>query len=339
MGKFLKNAWYMAAWNQELDAGLLGRTIIGIPLVLFRDENGKAAALHDRCPHRFAPLSAGELRDGRVMCKYHGLRFAPNGECSDNPWGGKTPAACKVGAYPTYEQDQAVWVWMGDADKADPAKIPRAEFMVAPGMRCVKGYTYSHSNYELLTDNLMDLSHARFLHPGFGGDLYNPKSRVDIGEDTVTSCFFVENIDNPEFPECAWSAHGKKVDLWDDITWHQPANLILESGVTLHGAPRSEGWVIPAAHLITPETEHTTHYFWGSGVEESNPLSNEDVVAVLSQAFDEEDKPMIEATYARMAGASFWDLNPVLLPHDVGAVRVRRLLAERIAKESQGASA
>ncbi|MNG02783.1 hypothetical protein D3C84_858260 [compost metagenome] len=143
-------------------------------------------------------------------------------------------------------------------------------------------------------------------------------------------------MDNPEFPECAWSAGGKKVDLWDDIVWHEPANLILESGVTLHGAPRSDGWTIPAAHLITPESEHSTHYFWGSGVEQSNPLSNEEVVAVLSQAFDDEDKPMIEATYARMAGQEFWSMQPVLLPHDVGAVRVRRILAERIGKEQEG---
>lgn len=333
MATFLKNAWYMAAWNHELDDGLVGRIIIGVPLVLFRDQQGKPAALYDRCPHRFAPLSSGALRDGQVMCRYHGLRFAASGECSHNPWGGKTPSACKVATYPVVEQDQGVWVWLGDAHKADPAQIPRLPFMTDPGIRSVKGYTFAQANYQLLTDNLMDLSHARFLHPGFGGDLYNPSSRVEMGEDSVTACFFVENVDNPEFPECAWPAHGNKVDLWDDITWHQPANLVLESGVTLHGAPRSEGWVIPAGHLLTPQDQHSTHYFWSSGVEQDNPMSNEAVIGVLSQAFDDEDKPMIEATYARMASAEFWSLQPVLLPHDVGAVRVRRLLAERIARE------
>lgn len=335
MTVFLKNTWYVAAWNHELDQGLLSRTIIGVSLVLFRDASGKAAALFNRCPHRFAPLSKGVLHEGQVMCRYHGLRFASNGECSHNPWGGKTPAACKVNTFPVVEQDGAIWIWLGDAEKADPSLIPRFEFMVDPGMRCVKGYTAVKANYQLLVDNLMDLSHARFLHPGFGGDVYNPRSHVEMGERTVTSCFLVENVDNPEFPECAWSAGGKRVDLWDDITWNEPANLTLESGVTLHGNSREQGWMIPSAHLVTPETEHRSHYFWGSGVEQENALSNEDLVNVLSQAFDSEDKPMLEAAYEAMDGEAFWDLHPVLLQHDVGAVRVRRLLSERIAQENE----
>lgn len=335
MSKFLKNAWYVAAWNHELESGLLGRTIIDIPVVLFRDEQGKACALHDRCPHRFAPLSAGELHDGQVMCKYHGLRFSSDGSCAENPWGGRTPAACKVQDFPVFEQDQCIWIWLGDPEEADSSLIPRFPFMVDPRMRCVKGYTYSKSHYTLLMDNLMDLSHARFLHPAFGGDLYNPTSEVEASEESVTVKFLVSDVDNPEFPECAWSAGGKKVDLWDDITWAAPANLTLESGVTLHGDDRENGWVIPAAHLITPETENTTHYFWGSGVEQENPMSDSDVEAVLSQAFDEEDKPMIEATHQRMAGQDFWSLNPVLLPHDAGAIRARRLLDARIKQEQE----
>ena len=63
---FLYNAWYVAARSQELDGGLLGRTILNQPIVFFRGAGGAIAALEDRCCHRNAPLSVGRLKDGLV---------------------------------------------------------------------------------------------------------------------------------------------------------------------------------------------------------------------------------------------------------------------------------
>ncbi len=342
MAAFLKNTWYMAGWAHEIDDAIVGRTVMDIPLALFRDYGRAPVALFDRCPHRFAPLSEGSLRGGAVMCKYHGLRFKADGACSHNPWSEKIPASCKVTSFPILERDACLWVWLGDPSEADPARIPRFGFLADSGRRAAKGYTHIGCYYELITDNLMDLSHARFLHPVFGGESYNPASSVKPGQETVTVSFVVEDIDNPEFPECVWPAGGKKVDLWDDITWHAPASLYFETGVKHHGKSRREGWIIPMAHIITPETERSSHYFWGASVERDNPMGNEDLRALLSQAFDAEDKPMLEAVQERMGGADLRSLRPVMLPHDAGAIRARRLLSARIAQEQgdiQAASA
>ena len=55
---FLKNAWYVAALTTELDTEtLLTRKIIDETVLFYRKEDGSVAALRDRCPHRFAPLS------------------------------------------------------------------------------------------------------------------------------------------------------------------------------------------------------------------------------------------------------------------------------------------
>ena len=57
---FLRNAWYVGAWSNELvQDKLLPRTLLDDPIVFFRTQTGTAAALFDRCPHRFAPLSRG----------------------------------------------------------------------------------------------------------------------------------------------------------------------------------------------------------------------------------------------------------------------------------------
>lgn len=341
MTNFLKQTWYMIGWAGELDEGVLARTVADTPVVAFRDKAGIIHAIHDRCPHRFAPLSKGIRKGDAIMCHYHGLTFDGTGACIDNPLGGPVPAACRVPSYPAVEQDGMLWVWLGDPALADPARIVRFPWLNDDGLRSIQGYTQVDANYELLTDNLMDLTHAKFLHPGFGGDAYSPRNTMEAGRDTVLSKYIVVNIDNPEFPENAWSAHGQKVDLWDDIRWHAPATLSLSSGVVLTGRPREEGCEIPAAHVITPETAGRSHYFWGSALPKDSPLSNDGFREVLSQAFDAEDKPMIEAAQQRMGEADFWELGPVLLTTDAPAVRVRRILREMIGneKKSQAASA
>src|SRR5262249_25748529 len=72
-GTYLRNAWYVAAWSDDLaDGQLIGRTILKQPVVLYRSADGKVAALEDRCPHRFAPLHMGKIVGGdRIQCPYH----------------------------------------------------------------------------------------------------------------------------------------------------------------------------------------------------------------------------------------------------------------------------
>jgi len=98
---FLRNTWYMAMWSENLAAGtLLPRMLLGTPLVFWRDTQGRVAALEDRCPHRFAPLSKGKLLGDRVQCGYHGLEFDGSGACVRNPHvTGRIPPAAKVPSF------------------------------------------------------------------------------------------------------------------------------------------------------------------------------------------------------------------------------------------------
>ena len=83
-----ENAWYVACWSADLANGhTLGRRFLDQDVALFRADDGSVSALHDRCPHRFAPLSAGVVRNGALQCPYHGLEFDGSGACSHNPYG------------------------------------------------------------------------------------------------------------------------------------------------------------------------------------------------------------------------------------------------------------
>ncbi len=92
---FLRNCWYVAAMDEEVGNGLLARTILSQPLVIFRDGTGRAAALEDRCCHRNAPLHKGRLIDGRLECGYHGLTYDATGRCIRGSGPGRDPARCQ----------------------------------------------------------------------------------------------------------------------------------------------------------------------------------------------------------------------------------------------------
>src|SRR6202000_1858067 len=77
----LTNHWFVVAQSHELRGEPIARTLNGVPLVLFRENGTKAAALLDRCPHRNVPLSAGEIVSGQLQCAYHGWRFDAEGAC------------------------------------------------------------------------------------------------------------------------------------------------------------------------------------------------------------------------------------------------------------------
>jgi len=88
---FIKNTWYVACTEAELEAkGVhpLGRTICNEKMVFFKGPDGRVAAVEDFCPHRGAPLSLGKVCDGKLVCGYHGLEMGCEGK----------PCTCPVSA-------------------------------------------------------------------------------------------------------------------------------------------------------------------------------------------------------------------------------------------------
>ncbi|MBT5896430.1 MAG: Rieske 2Fe-2S domain-containing protein, partial [Rhodospirillaceae bacterium] len=120
----LENLWYVAALSGELTGKPLARTICGVPMVLYRGENGNLVALEDRCPHRQAPLSMGNIIGDQIQCDYHGFMFDGAGACTHIPRQDKIPARMGVRAFAVVERWGFVWLWWGDREKADDSAIP-----------------------------------------------------------------------------------------------------------------------------------------------------------------------------------------------------------------------
>src|ERR1700730_1600568 len=133
-------AWYVAALPEQVDRQLQRRIILNEPVLLYRTERGEVAAIKDRCPHRFAPLSRGKLHGDVVECGYHGLRFDRTGRCVLNPHHSPNNPKYRVHSYPIVERCVCVWIWMGDSERANQDEIPDLSYMEAPGIRNVYGY-------------------------------------------------------------------------------------------------------------------------------------------------------------------------------------------------------
>lgn len=339
---FLKNAWYMAGWSEEVGPEtMLSRRIADRPTLFYRKGNGAVVAVLDRCPHRFAPLSLGERDGDNVVCPYHGLTFDPAGRCVRNPFSERIPAAAHIDAWTCLERDGIVWLWGGAPETADAAKIP--DFSVVadqPGRKVLRGYTHVRAPYEFCTDNLMDLSHIEFVHRGtFAGEgvIFSGEHSVIDEGDTLHSNWWMPNVPAPSACRPPY-AQGQLTDHWLEMRWNAPASMKLELGATLPGQPREAGYEVGGqAHIVTPETATTSHYFTANA--RHHEVDNAELDAFLTQLFDQafnvEDKPIIEAAFARMEAPDFWAGKPLSLGIDQGGTRARRLL-EKLIRAEQG---
>ena len=261
---FLLNQWYVAAKAKELTAEPLGRVICGEPVVMFRREDGTAAALDDRCPHRHYALSSGRIVGNDIECGYHGLRFNGAGTCTHMPAQKNIPAGFVVRAYPVVEKSGLVYIWPGAAAKADAALIPDFFENVAPGWRPVDGYRHVEANYQLVIDNLLDLTHLTFVHPTTlaGPGIQENPLVVTVEGDQVKARREMRGVDPAPIFHVMRRFDGK-IDRFQNITFTPPNHVHIRIEASPAGAVDDPDLVhhVVLNHL-TPETERTTHYFW-----------------------------------------------------------------------------
>jgi len=267
---FIKNCWYVAAWSHEIEADmLLGRTITGMPLVFWRDDQGALIAFEDRCCHRGAPLSHGRRESAGVRCMYHGMLFDSSGRCVDIPSQDFIPPAARVRTFPVVERHRWVWVWMGDPERVDATLIPDTHYLDDPAWRGTPGYMHYPTHYLLIADNLLDFSHLAYVHEKtLGGSAKYARVRPQVAR--LPRGIRVERwlLDDEPAPFLkglkSWPGN---VDRWNIYDFVLPGVLLMDSGSAPTGTGAPEGHRLDAAEFfgcqaITPETEHSTHYFF-----------------------------------------------------------------------------
>jgi phenylpropionate dioxygenase-like ring-hydroxylating dioxygenase large terminal subunit len=338
---FVRNAWYIAAWADEVADKPLARRICNEPIVLFRDREGRAVALADRCCHRSAPLSLGTVVDEGIQCGYHGLIIDAQGKCVKVPGQRLIPGDATVRSYPLVEKNQLLWLWTGEPALADPALIVDFPYHDDPANWPHKHTMYPiKGNYMLMVDNLMDLTHLGYLHgKTIGG---NPSQHVEAEMKTVrtpTGVKFTRWMRNSLPPPSYVKAAGfaGRIDRLQVFEFVAPSTVLQWTGATDAGSGREPDdfeFKFRLFHGLTPETETSCFYFWSAanGYRQDEPAATEQFFGEVAVAFLE-DQAMVEAQQARFSECGEDGL--IDIASDATRMTMRRQVDRMIAAEQR----
>jgi vanillate O-demethylase monooxygenase subunit len=336
---FVKNRWYVAAWDCEVGAAPMARTICGEPIVLYRKLAGEVVALRDACPHRLLPLSFGRREGDSIRCRYHCLKIGADGVAEEMPLKHeRVNRNLCVQRYAVVDRYRYVWVWIGEQSEADPAILPDFWPCEAQGWTFEGGYKHVACDYRLLIDNLMDLTHETYVPAGSIGQPELMEAPIDtkIDANKVIVTRWMAGVDAPPFWKSARKRDGA-VNRWQICQFLEPSSVIIDVGVSPVEAGDTieshdsgvRGFVIDA---MTPETETTTHYFWGMA--RSFDIHDAGVTgrmkAQQSAVFDE-DVEVLELQQRSIAANP--DMRLRSLSIDAGGAHARRIL-DRLTSEA-----
>jgi vanillate monooxygenase len=334
---FLKDCWYVAAWGSEVSNVPLSRTICGEPIVFYRTGDGEAVALEDRCCHRNLPLSMGKVEDNDIRCGYHGLRFDRTGKCNEVPGQSQIPPGARVRSFKTVERWKLLWIWIGDPAKADERHLPDWHYIDDPAWASIAGNGAKpipmKCNWELHNDNLLDLSHVVYVHPGTLGSAGMEKYPVhtDRRARSVRMTRFMPDVQ----PMPMWS---KLLNLAGNMDRWQVAEIVLPSHCTIDAgfAPagtsrpdedRSKSSYLTILLTATPETETTSFMFYAQirnfAIDDAELTKR---FAENSRIIFEEDVSVLEAqqrVFSARPDAPTVDINV-----DAPGLAMRRLVAQ-----------
>jgi len=328
------NCWYVAATSEETGRGLLARTVLGQPVVIYRLRSGEVAALEDRCPHRSLPFAEGTLSGDEVVCGYHGMAFGADGRCLRVPSQQNVPYGARARSFPVREEPPFVWIWLGHPATSTLSDPPGLPWLADPAWATFGETMRVDANYLLLHENALDLTHFPHVHPEYSPAPYlsvPPPLEIAVSETSVSYY-----RDFPPAGLVDWQA--QTTGLPQDREYAQresgefvsPGLHIDRMHILADGDGGSYDKILTRA--FTPVNARSTAVFWqvSRNYLTGQPEISEQLRAV-HRATLLADKRLLEAMQARAdrfgAGEEF------NVSADAAALRAQRIIEDMLAAE------
>ncbi len=334
------NCWWVAATSEEVGRKPLGRWLLDRPVVLYRTEAGKVAALDDRCLHRWAPLSTGYLEGDELVCGYHGARYSADGRCREFPTQSSVPSTACVRAYSVVERGAFIWIWLGDDTRRAEVELPPDfPWTTDPSWGVVRGGYYLEANYMLLHENVLDLTHFNYLHrDSFGISNRQPAEYRVEGLQVIARQ--VADI-------AAWSEAERAAVNVDAFTirteetgrFVTPALHSTEVVAVRRANPQFPEWQVSTYihHMVTPETPSRTHYWWLMGFAGMPAEAATGMTQYIANGFAE-DKTMLESVQHMIErDPRHREFPEFSFKGDAGGIQARRVLQRILDAEGSAA--
>ena len=336
---FLKNAWYVAAWDHEIDASLKQIIVLNEKICIYRNSLGEVIALEDACPHRKLPLSKGRLKGDHLECGYHGLTFDCAGKCVWAPGTGRIPSNANVQAYPCHEKYGLVWIWMGNPALADPTEIFEIEHWGDPAWGVNRGDAMElQCNYLLMCDNLLDPTHVAWVHQSsFAQDAAKDTPlRISKTEDGIIVYRWMMDVEPAPFYKKVIGFTGN-CDRLQHYEVRYPSHALIRAVFTPAGTGGVDGplhedvFIMDSLNFMTPVSEGETRYYWFQlrNIRPDDAALSAMMTEDVQHAFEEDRAVLAEV----QKGMSNKRTPHIDLPIDGGQLRFRRRLEAMIAEE------
>ena len=262
------NCWYVAALGDELGRQPLARRLLGLPVVMYRRQDGRAVGLEDRCAHRSFPLSRGQLIGDDLQCGYHGACYNPEGHCTKVPSQAQQPPppGAVVRNFPLREQGLLVWIWPGDPALAEGTPLPQQPWMTDhDGWVSSTERMHLQASHVRLHENLLDLTHLSFLHANTFGTPDYATAPFEVQLDEATGRFSIQRSVVPTRLPPLWAKptglEGVDAARIAESTFVAPSLHVVAVKFYACSQPEAEqpSRAIRTAHIVTPETvdQHT----------------------------------------------------------------------------------
>jgi vanillate O-demethylase monooxygenase subunit len=335
----VKNGWYVAGFANELVLGQpLARTFLGMPVALYRKSDGTAVAVGGRCPHRNFPLGKGCVKGDSIVCGYHGFAFGPDGQCTEVPSQGFAPKSFRIPTYPLVEHGIWLWIWPGDPELADESLLPDlAEIGVgAEGMDQAGIFSFEvKSRYQLLNDNLLDLTHIGFLHGTSIGvpEIASVPEEVTNDDRVMISRRYLKGA--PLGPDVQKMLNYEGLqDSMVGMDFYLPGFHVGPTEMCYSSDnPEKEGQTLfrgNVYHAVTPATYNTSYYWFAV-----SHMGKVDIEGTRQQL----DHVLAEDIFAaeeieKMIGLVGNDATELMIKTDKNAVIARRMLQAQMDREA-----
>ena len=331
---FVADEWYVAAFAGEVTRTPLARLLLGIPVVLLRRGDGGVTALEDRCPHRSMPLSRGTLDGDTLVCGYHGARFGADGVCVGVPSQSVVPPGARVRAFVAEQHGPLVWIWMGRGAPTHPA--PHPAWIEDDGWAASEQRLHLRASYVRLHENLLDLTHLSFLHAKTFGTPDYASAPYETEIDAEAGRFVLRRSVVPTRLPAIWAKptglEGRDAARIASSTFISPA--LHEVHVSFHACDRpaaeQPSRAIRTAHIVTPESATSTHYFIHHG--RNFALEDGEITAFMHEqllAAFQEDIDGLEAIERNLAHYAPGSAAEISFHADKPSLAMRRWLKRR----------
>ena len=159
--------WYFVATRESiLKARLIQKTWLGANIVAWCDEGGRICVAEAVCPHLGAdlgPAAGGEVRDGCLVCPFHGFEYDITGQCVATP-SAPPPKAAKLRVFETRAVLGMVFAWWGIGGRPPQWSLPEDPPTEAEWSELEYRTLRFPGHPQETTENSVDLSHLSYVH-------------------------------------------------------------------------------------------------------------------------------------------------------------------------------